>query len=130
MPLIFFKIKGVSSNKGHIRVGIFNNSQSWLDENKVFHSVIVTTEYIDISENYTPILTFSIKLTSGQYAVAAYHDINDNQKLDKNFLGIPIEPFGFSNNPTIIGKPSFKQCCFQVTDNKEVNIDIVLKKII
>jgi uncharacterized protein (DUF2141 family) len=32
-------------------------------------------------------------------AVSAFHDLNDNQKLDKNSLGIPIERYGFSNNP-------------------------------
>ncbi|MTB52420.1 DUF2141 domain-containing protein [Lewinella sp. W8] len=44
--------------------------------------------------------TFSVKLpASGQYALAAYHDVNENGKLDKNFWGIPTEPYGFSVLP-------------------------------
>jgi len=34
-------------------------------------------------------------------------------KLDTNFLGIPKEPYGFSNNPsTLFGPPSFKKASF------------------
>ena len=37
-------------------------------------------------------------LGPGRYAAIALHDENGNGKLDKNFLGIPTEPYGFSNN--------------------------------
>ena len=35
---------------------------------------------------------------AGTYAVAVYQDVNDNGKLDSNFIRIPKEPYGFSNN--------------------------------
>ena len=35
----------------------------------------------------------------GTYAVAAYHDINGNRKLNKKWNMMPKEPFGLSNNP-------------------------------
>jgi uncharacterized protein (DUF2141 family) len=45
--------------------------------------------------------SFSVKLpTAGRYALAAYHDVNGNGKLDKNLWGIPTEPYGFSVLPT------------------------------
>jgi hypothetical protein len=34
----------------------------------------------------------------GRYAAIAFHDENGNGKPDKNFLGVPTEPYGFSNN--------------------------------
>lgn len=34
----------------------------------------------------------------GDYAAKPYHDKNGNKKLDTNFIGIPKEPYGFSNN--------------------------------
>ncbi len=44
----------------------------------------------------------------GVYAVAAYHDENGNQKLDRGVTGLPTEGFGFSNNPsTFFGIPAF-----------------------
>ena len=36
---------------------------------------------------------------AGNYAIALYHDENGNRKLDKTFLGVPKEGFGFSRNP-------------------------------
>ena len=33
----------------------------------------------------------------GEYAIKLYHDTNMNQALDKNFLNIPKEQYGFSN---------------------------------
>lgn len=46
-------------------------------------------------------------LPPGDYAVAVFHDENNNRKLD-TFLGIPREGFGFSRNPTIrFGAPKF-----------------------
>jgi uncharacterized protein (DUF2141 family) len=44
---------------------------------------------------------------AGNYAIAVFHDENNNKKLD-TFLGVPREGFGFSRNPTIsFGAPHF-----------------------
>lgn len=46
---------------------------------------------------------------TGVYALALYHDENGNRHFDRSGLGIPVEGFGFSNNPpTIAGLPSFR----------------------
>ncbi|MEM9928761.1 MAG: DUF2141 domain-containing protein [Bacteroidota bacterium] len=37
---------------------------------------------------------------SGTYLLAAYHDLNGNGKLDRNFFGIPTEPYGFNQTPS------------------------------
>ena len=49
-------------------------------------------------------------LPAGRYAVAAFEDTKGTGKLDKNFLGVPTEPYGFSNDATgTFGPPSFDQ---------------------
>jgi uncharacterized protein (DUF2141 family) len=51
----------------------------------------------------------------GRYGISIYHDANTNRRLDQNFLGLPVEGFGFSNNPaTLVGPPSFNSAAFQV----------------
>ena len=52
-------------------------------------------------------------LKFGTYALALYQDINSNGKIDKNFIGVPKEPYAFSNNykPTIKA-PNFDDCKF------------------
>lgn len=51
----------------------------------------------------------------GDHAIKAFHDVNDNGKLDTNWMGIPTEPYGFSNNAMgTFGPPSFQQASFGV----------------
>ena len=39
-------------------------------------------------------------LPAGDYAIQIMHDVNGNGELDTNFVGIPSEPWAFSNNAT------------------------------
>jgi uncharacterized protein (DUF2141 family) len=51
----------------------------------------------------------------GSYAIKAFHDVDRNGKLDTNFMGIPKEPYGFSNDAMgTFGPPSFEQASFKV----------------
>ena len=43
----------------------------------------------------------------GNYAIAVFHDLNGNGKLDRNLIGLPSEPYGFSNDVGRRGFPSF-----------------------
>jgi uncharacterized protein (DUF2141 family) len=61
----------------------------------------------------------------GEYAIAVFVDVNGNGKMDKNFLGIPKEQYGFSNN--VMGKmaaPSFEMAKFSVTGPTTQNIKL------
>jgi uncharacterized protein (DUF2141 family) len=54
-------------------------------------------------------------LPPGLYAVAAMHDENRNNKMDTNWLGLPKEGWGMSNNPhPRFSPPSFRECAFGV----------------
>lgn len=46
-------------------------------------------------------------LPPGRYAIALYQDSNGNGQLDQSRRGIPLEPVGFSSNPSLFtGKPT------------------------
>ena len=50
---------------------------------------------------------------AGRYTVALYHDENGNKKFDRDFLGIPTEGYGFSENPGFrFGKPDIDETLF------------------
>jgi acyl-CoA reductase-like NAD-dependent aldehyde dehydrogenase/uncharacterized protein (DUF2141 family) len=52
-------------------------------------------------------------LPPGRYAVSVYLDENSNHRLDRNWLNIPKEPVGASNNPKYRHRsPSFDECSF------------------
>ncbi len=64
----------------------------------------------------------------GTYAVSVMHDENDNRKLDKNFLGIPVEGYGASNNHThAMSAPTWAESKFTVEAGKNVGLAIALR---
>ncbi|HEX8329999.1 MAG TPA: DUF2141 domain-containing protein [Hymenobacter sp.] len=71
--------------------------------------------------------TLPVELPKGEWAVAITQDLNNNDKIDKNFIGIPTEPYAFSNNvrPTVAA-PVFDECKFTVDGPGKV-VSIVLK---
>lgn len=45
----------------------------------------------------------------GVWVIALYHDENDNHRFDRSSIGLPVEGYGFSNNPpTLLGLPAFR----------------------
>lgn len=62
-------------------------------------------------------------LPYGTYAVALFHDENGDGKLNTNFLGIPREGFGISNNPTLsTSAPKFKNSSFPLKGDTTIKI--------
>ena len=54
-------------------------------------------------------------VAAGRYAIQVMHDRNANGKLDTNIVGIPTEPYGFSNDAAAnFGPPDFADAAFQV----------------
>lgn len=54
---------------------------------------------------------------AGQWAMVAYHDENANEKFDKGTFGIPIEPYGVSQNPKIrLAPPPIEKALFEVAE--------------
>ncbi|HYE51518.1 MAG TPA: DUF2141 domain-containing protein [Azospirillaceae bacterium] len=59
--------------------------------------------------------TFAFDLPEGRYVVRVFQDIDRDGKLGTNMLGIPSEPFGFSNDAMgTMGPPSFDQAVVAV----------------
>lgn len=72
--------------------------------------------------------TLQIKdLARGRYAIAAFADLNRNEKLDRSFAGRPTEPYGFSNNArSLFDPPSFNDAAFEL-DRAEITLLIDLQ---
>lgn len=66
-------------------------------------------------------------LAAGTYAVAVLQDLNDSNSLDKNRLGIPKEPLGFSNNAKIrFRAPTFDEAKFEF-DGTAKTLDVSVR---
>lgn len=70
--------------------------------------------------------TFVFKdLKPGAYAVLITHDENGNGQLDTNAMGMPLEGYGFSNNPRVMRKPTWDEARFDVTaTGAAIDIDL------
>ncbi len=62
----------------------------------------------------------------GEYALLIYYDENDNDRIDKNFIGIPKEPLGFSNRYRPKGPPSYKRAAFILKEGESRTFDVEL----
>jgi len=66
-----------------------------------------------------PVAVFH-QLSPGAYAVAIFQDLNGNGKLDRNMAGLPLEPYGFSNNAMgVMGPPDFAAAAVQVAQDRQ-----------
>jgi uncharacterized protein (DUF2141 family) len=113
-------IVDLSDNEGTVRVALFNSEESY---EKGTNPVV--GEVLDIKNKISK-LTIE-NLSFGEYAVKCYHDKNNNGELDTNFLGIPQEDYGFSNNADgLFGPPPYNRAKFQF-ETKLKTISISLK---
>ncbi len=111
-------VKGFPSSKGDAYIGIYRVSDDFPVFGKQYKGKTTT-----ISGNVSQVV-FS-KLPAGSYAVAVYHDKNNNKVLDKNYLGIPTESYGFSNNARrTFSAPSFSEAAVVVNNSKTINITV------
>ena len=94
---IILKVTGLRSQKGQVKIAVFNSSEKWLGEQPTYSSTInVGGQSVIWKINDVPY---------GDYGVAVFHDENSNGKMDKNVFGVPLEPYGFSNNVKITFGP-------------------------
>jgi uncharacterized protein (DUF2141 family) len=69
--------------------------------------------------------TAKIMLPKDRYALAVFQDKNGNEKLDKNLVGYPTEPFGFSSRePGGFGVPDWQDVVFEVKGEKSLTIQL------
>ncbi len=114
-------INGVKQNVGSVRVAVYDKAETFLEPKKYIY-----TKSIVADMNSPMQLDFSLPF--GDYAVTAYHDLNDDHHLDQNYLGVPTEPYALSNNVNVKWRrPTFEET--KITFNQtEQTVSLQLKK--
>lgn len=114
------QVEGLRSDNGQVAAALFDSPEAYDDRSAPVRQAMLTIE----DRSCTWVVP---DLPPGTYAVALYHDRNGNGMLDRKALGIPKEPYGFSNNPTsTFGPPSFDRAKF-VLEDRDVTIGIRLR---
>ena len=114
-------VTNVKSHSGLILLGIYNKPDRFLEEGGAYsytsHKAKVVGNQIEIIFKNIP---------KGSYAISLCHDVNADHKCNLNFLGIPLEPYGFTNVSKIgFSKPSFNDCKFELNQNKTVKVQLI-----
>ena len=111
-------VTGLRSNDGEVRVGLYNTKESYLFRGTLPAFLRAQLKISDQSAT----VTFE-EVPYGEYTIKLYHDENGNGILDKNILGIPKEPYAFSNNARGLGLPSYEKAKFAI-DAEETKMEI------
>ena len=117
-------VSNFENNKGLVRACIFSNESSFNGEGGKPLQCVSTG-----IQNQQASISFS-NLPPGIYAVFLFHDTNKNNRMDKNFLGIPKEGYGSSKNKLpFAAAPGFDENKFQVAPNSIVRLNIKLRNL-
>ncbi|MBN8703355.1 MAG: DUF2141 domain-containing protein [Bacteroidetes bacterium] len=118
---IALTIEGIQNTNGKIQIGLYNQKSDFGSYDKVFIGVVATPLLNKITYTFKDI-------PDGTYAIATWHDTNDNKKIDKNYFGIPTEKYGFSlNKYGTFGPPDFEDVSFKIGNAENVKLTIRLK---
>jgi uncharacterized protein (DUF2141 family) len=109
---IVVNVSGLKSDKGKCLLYLYNNKKGFPTK---ADKAIYTSNGIILNGKSTFVLK---DIADGEYAITVIHDENDNGILDTNFLGMPREGVGVSNNAKgTMGPPSYDDSKFQLNKN-------------
>lgn len=108
--LIHVEIAGLRSDQGKVQCDLFSAPAGFpKDPSKA--SAHFTSEGF-----HRRAFCDFVGVAAGTYAVSVYHDENSNGKMDTNFVGMPREGVGASNNAKgHFGPPKFRAAAFSYT---------------
>lgn len=112
----------VRSDTGMLKVGIFDNAHDFMHKKDPVVGIKCHPK--------KPVTRYVAKgLKPGKYAVAAFHDENNDDTLNFRALGIPLEGVGFSGNfNSRLKPPGFVLASFRLENDTTIAIKMIYKK--
>lgn len=111
------EVRGIKKSVGKIFVAVFRKKDDFPSYAGRFKYSIVEAKVGNTTAN--------IELPNDTYAVAVFHDANDNTVLDKNMFGVPTEIYGFGNNARgTFSAPSFDEAAIELKQDKKIVVYI------
>ncbi len=117
---LIIEINSFKNDVGQVAISIHNGEKGFPGGEET----MVQAKYVTINEGKA-FAEFD-NLPFGEYGVSAYHDENANEKLDANWIGIPKEGVGASNNAKgKMGPPKYEDAKFEfIEGGQKVNFDM------
>ena len=110
-PLLL-TIENLGSETAPVLIGLYGINNEFLNEKDTFKKYRIIPSGNTLSAEITD-------LEYGTYAMALFQDMDSDGKISRNILGIPTDPYAFSNNFRPLFKaPSFEDCCFDYNEQE------------
>jgi uncharacterized protein (DUF2141 family) len=107
-------VEGAVPNKGTLRITLFASEEGWLKTG---------VRSLEIKADSPKASVLVENLPDGEYAISVIDDLDGNGRLDTNAMGIPKEPYGFSNNAKgVFGPAKWADAKFKVEGDGVVRI--------
>lgn len=113
------KVRNIEEVKGQICIAIYGSEEDYKDsENQVFGDCIPVS-----SSDFEYVIK---NLPKGTYMISIFHDVDSDKDLTTNWIGMPKEPFGFSNDAKgKMGPPKFEDASFELNEDMETTIHLM-----
>ena len=107
-------VSGLKNSTGILTAELYSSKEKFLKTSYKKGSTAIKSNAASV--------TFS-DIPKGEYTVMVYHDMNNNGKLDKSFIGMPKEPVACSNNAKgFMGPPKYEDAKIIISSNSKINI--------
>lgn len=105
-------VSNVKSDQGSMVVWVYAGPDRWLSDD------VFLKQDLPVAGNRAgDTVTLQLALPPGEYALSVFQDVDGNGEMARNFMGIPKEPAGLSNNAVArFGPPKYKDAKFEIAD--------------
>ena len=112
-------IADIRESEGRLMIQVANSEKGFeFSEDSAAPPPVAISQLAEAGE-----MTFEVTLPPGVYGARVLHDLNGTGKVDSNFVGMPKEPWAFSNNATgRLGPAKWQDAKFEISGNTAVEI--------
>ena len=112
-------IADIRESEGRLMIQVANSEKGFeFSEDSAAPPPVAISQRAEAGE-----MTFEVTLPPGIYGARVLHDLNGNGEMDSNFVGMPKEPWAFSNNATgRLGPAKWQDAKFEISGDTAVEI--------
>ena len=112
-------IKGIQNPVGTMNFAVYDDAENYDNSKDYFVGESIPVESLAFEYVFHD-------LPYGNYAISLFHDEDENKELNTNWVGMPKELFGFSNDAKAkMGPPDFEDASFEIKGDMELTINLV-----
>lgn len=112
-------IADIRESEGRLMIQVANSEKGFeFSEDSAAPPPVAISQLAEAGE-----MTFEVTLPPGIYGARVLHDLNGNGEMDSNFVGMPKEPWAFSNNATgRLGPAKWQDAKFEISGDTALEI--------